>query len=614
MTRLMAMLAMVLATSLPIAAGHGGLYRGPGPGLPAPGGPGGGPGTPGPLTPAGGGGGGGVVSGGGSFYAAKKSAAPSYTDWYTWWEFNREPYLDLRRRLESRYAVTGEGQHSVRPGFDELSADVIPHLLKLLASDDADIVDSAVLAIARCTPADRSVTVFDALVGALRHDERSVKQSTILALGVLGDPRAVPILQEILTDSKAGQQALKLTRSCDATQRGMAAIALGYLSDPASISILFQEFTKGNGNVDVQAAIVLGLGLFDGSPTEIVTFLGEVLDDARANDVVRAQVPIALFRLGEVSRAAFPALLRLLNGRRTENLVRQSCAIALGRLGTPEDIDAIAGLKALVEHEKDDGAANFAMIALGRICGAAATEPARHAEMLKEVDRLLLRQLTRPRTKQLLPFAATACALVARSYPADHAQRAVYVDKLLEAWNDTKQPEHVAALSIALGLSGSAEAGKLLLKRFLSSSDRTQNGYLAEALGLMRYGPAQEALLKRLADDADPTYRVKLAVGLGLMGNRDVSEQLVGTLREARTLWVTSSAARAIGRVGDRGAIAPLDAIAADAGRPGMARGFACVAIGLIGEKTLLPWNTRLADGANYLAAFPIQSEVLDIL
>ena len=121
-------------------------------------------------------------------------------------------------------------------------------------------------------------------------------------------------------------------------------------------------------------------------------------------------------------------------------------------------------------------------------------------------------------------------------------------------------------------------------------------------------------MIAELGDDSDAGYRVQLAVALGLMGDREVSRRLVDELEEAKTLWVISSTANALGRVGDRGAVAPLDEIMKNERRTGLSRAFAAVAVGLIAEKTAWPWNTRLSVGANYMASFPVQAQILDIL
>ena len=89
---------------------------------------------------------------------------------------------------------------------------------------------------------------------------------------------------------------------------------------------------------------------------------------------------------------------------------------------------------------------------------------------------------------------------------------------------------------------------------------------------------------------------------------------LVQALKEGETLSVTSSAAKALGLIGDRSAIEPLREILDDQGANKLARAFAAVALGIIGEKSDLPWNSPISENYNYRAKVKAISEVMDIL
>ncbi len=624
--------ALVVGTILALAGelgAHGGMYRGPGPSIGPPG-TGGGPATPGgggPTTP--GGGGAGPVTGGGgggAFTGVRRAAGPDYSGWETWWSFNKHAYLNLRARLGSRYSITGLGRDGVtpdiqpdaespRPAFGELEPDVLPVLRGLLAEDDPDIVDSAVLALARVTPASRASLVFDDIVAALAHPERSVKQAAILGLGVLGHGLAVPHLLEILQDSREGRRLLKLTQEVDEIQRSLAAVALGYLSDPRALPALQETFARStDAKVDLKASCILALGLYQEGQFEILPFLLDELENARTADVIRAQIPIAIARHGETARPALPLLLRTALSRKTPALVRQSCVVALGRLAVPEDAEVIEALCECAGEADDQVASHFAFIALGEIGAGAAADLPRQAQVLDQVSKFLLRHLVRPRSTSQLPWSATACALVGRSCPADSEARLLFATKLGEVWTETRNPSQRAALAIALGLVEARPMGKALLAELAEAGDLGVKGALAEALGLMDFQEGAPELKRLLAETNDADYRVQLATGLGLLGDLEVSGLLVKELESARTLWVTSSVAKALGNVGDRSALPPLLDLIKKKHRPGLARAFGAVALGLIGEKLARPWNARVTIGSNYLAAFYTQSEIMDIL
>lgn len=609
------------------ALGHGGRYRGPGPSVPPPGL--GGPGTAGPAGPQTGGpvGGPATSRGGRGRTGLRKAAGPDYTSWATWWEFNKHPYLNLRNRLASRQAVTGLGRNgsagepveggsfSARPTFNELKDRMLPVLRQLLKEDDPDIVDSAVLALARVTPADQADLVTEDLKGALKHRHRSVQQAAILGLGILGQREMVPLLLEILNDTADGRKLLRIKQEIPDIHRALAAVALGYLSDPRAISEL-QEIVKRtpDSRIDLKAGAILALGLFREGQFEIVPFLLDRLGDRRLSELIKAQIPVALARLGEAAQPVLPRLLKLVESKKTRNLVRESCILALGQLAAPEDLEVVKALTRLARKGNDQASANFAFIALGEIGARAAGDAARHGEMLNGLTRFLLRNLTRPRKQSQVAWAATACALLGRGYAPDSKQRAQITSKLARSWKETRNPTQRGALAISLGLVEASSMGAELLAVLKDSGDRGLNGYLAEALGLMRYEPAAQDLLAILKNDNDANYRMQLATGLGLMGDLEVSELLVKELARARTLWVTSAVATALGNVGDRTAVAPLLELVQKERRPGLVRAFGAVALGLIGEKTPLPWNARVSVGANYMAAFFTQSEIMDIL
>ena len=61
--------------------------------------------------------------------------------------------------------------------------------------------------------------------------------------------------------------------------------------------------------------------------------------------------------------------------------------------------------------------------------------------------------------------------------------------------------------------------------------------------------------------------------------------------------------ASALGFIGDARAVEPLaEMLAREEGITDSARGFAAVALGLVADKELLPWNAKIAVGIHYRA------------
>ncbi len=621
MNRLFALvLPLLLAlVASPAASAHGGAYRGPGGGYPGtgPGTGGGGPG--GPTT---GGNPGGPTTGGGGGAAtllAKKTVTPSHTDWNTWWEFNKHRFLNLRARLRSRTSVTGNHGHSKdlsgRPSFDELKGATLPLILELAGDKDPDIADSAVLALARFTPGDQGKSVSDAIKKALSRPEASVRQSAVLSLGVLGDSGSVDLLLDILGDRPSGRVALDEKKEIPEHLRGLAAVSLGLIGDVKAIAPLIAAYKADQGgDEDLRSSIVLSLGLFRDPPHEVIQFLLSVLDDPKAPDRLIAQVPIALMRGRETARPALPRLHALLKGKKTANIVRESCAIAAGELADAGDAEIIQELLDTAETATDDGASNFAFIALGSIGARAAADVEKNDAVLKQLERALVKDLKRPREKSQLPWIATAIALLGKELKRDSRDRIELELSLGEALDAAHSNEARAAIAIGLGLLESTRNGKSLLKMFNDTRDNELASALAESLGLMKFDDCATSLKARLDDERDARLRSRLAIGLGLLGDLDVADKLTKQLADVETLYGTAAVARSIGIVGDRASLEPLMKLASKKGKPSLVRAFSIVAIGLLGEKTPLPWNARIAENANYLANFPVMQEVLDIL
>jgi len=110
---------------------HGGTYRGPGDTVPPGGGGGGGggpttggpsgPTTGGPSGPSTGGPtvpgstGGGATGGGGATTGGTMELGPDLTAWSFWWEFNKEPFINLKSAISSGGTTATSCRNSLCP-------------------------------------------------------------------------------------------------------------------------------------------------------------------------------------------------------------------------------------------------------------------------------------------------------------------------------------------------------------------------------------------------------------------------------------------------------------------------------------------------------------------
>jgi HEAT repeat protein len=111
---------------------------------------------------------------------------------------------------------------------------------------------------------------------------------------------------------------------------------------------------------------------------------------------------------------------------------------------------------------------------------------------------------------------------------------------------------------------------------------------------------------------------MQASVALGRLGDKTAAPLLLARMREGDNAAGLAAMAQALGAIGDRRSIEPLQRVAADRTVSGLARAFVAAALGAIGDKDELPWNACLAADVNYAAAVETLTDgslgVLDIL
>jgi len=650
-----------IATGSAVASAHGGAYRGgqyDGPGDTAPSNTGGGdttppgnpggPGTPGPGTPNTGrprgpatggpgapatGGGGGIRGGSGGM--TKRTGSEGYERWEFWWEHNKDPFLQLKARLgkstitsgASRFGSRRRGGDALpasRPSASEIERDIVPPLLEGLLESHPDVVDSAALALGRSVrPDEGSAKVLEALRQALGHKEKSAREAAALALGVLGNPAAIAPLTALLDDTEEGRRLTGHPEGVEPLVRAFAAASLGLLHATSARAGLERAVSEsGTANLGVKGMAVLALGMLGEEHEELVRFLLALMQDRAANALVRAQAPIALGRLarsGDAGAAAVHAILgtRLLprfQDESTDLHLRRSLAIALGMVATAEDAEVLDALIGAVASQKDDSTRHFAIIALAEI-GARDAEPARHPEVHAKLAAFFERELAEPHRITHQPYAALGSAIYARNDKLPDGRKQEVARRVQAAFDAATNPSYCGAMAVALGLLDAKEASDDLWKRYEESSDPPLKGYIAVGLGLMRANAHAAEMREEIQKKGlHPRYRLQLARALGLMGDLEALPALIRYLESAETLAETASAAQAVGLVGDRSAVKPLLEILGNKSKQPLQRGFAEIALGILAEKSALPWNVVFAVDSNYRAKVDALSEILDLL
>lgn len=656
-----ALIALSFAVPGNRAWGHGGQYKGPTdtvpPGLGGggdttpPGNPGG-PGTPGPGAPTTGGPRGpatggppvapggqqGGIRGGSGGLTGKRSSGEGYERWEFWWEHNKDPFLELKARLSKRGVTSASGGGLIgrtkpgeqltanRPTPSEVRTVIVPALMEGLTKIQADIADSAALAIGRSVPAENAdKPLIDALMKTLGHKEKSVREAATLALGVLGSPDSIDTLQKILNDAPEARKLTNHPEGVEPLVRAFAAASLGLLHAQNAVADLKNAVNDSKStNLGVKGMAVLALGMMTENHDDLIAFLLGLMQDRSLNNYVRAQAPIALGRLNRVTDAGSPAVrhvlipkvLPIFQDDKTDNDLRRSLAICIGMVATTEESDApaIEALMGAVANAKDDQTRHFSIMALAEI-GAKDTEPAKHPEVHAKLKEFFLRELTSPKRITHQPYGALGFAVYARNPKLAPELKLEVSQKLQDAFNATTNPSYRGAMAIGLGLLDARNAAEDLWKTYEDSNDQPLKGYIAVSLGLMRDTTRAAALREEIKKKGlEQKFRLQLARALGLMSDAEALPDLIGYLKTAETLAEISSAAQAVGLIGDKSAVDPLLQIVKNESAQPMSRGFAEVALGILAEKTPLPWYIVFSVDANYRAKVDALSEILDIL
>ena len=581
--------------------------------------------------------------------------------WEFWWEFNKEPFLELRRHLGEPPALTGIDGYYLGRGArryvsgaenridrEVVRTKVIPALLETLAASDSnDLTTGCLVALAKAANSeDDSVrgSVEEVLRRHLAEKNQEVAETAAAALGILGLESSVILLGELAADRPLGRQAVRRSRVPIRT-RTFAAYALGLVGHRTpnedvrryvvhQLSQVLESYD--NATRDLPTACILSIGrvplawaVGDEAPegrrpvvascreTQVRALL-KVFEDPKADHFVRGHTASSLGTLLSqeidethaelIDDVASKLAATLRSAARTPPEVRQSCAIALGLLGDAdgEELDAEIRktLRKAAVDDRDRIVRRFALIALGRV-GA---RPGRGADpkAVAEIRELLLHQLSRGSTA-MRDWSALALGILERYRFANGAiPDSSVADALRIGLGEARSSSAVGAYAVANGILGDVESASALRAVLLSKGEDRVRGLAAVALGLVEAEQDRE-LLRRQALEAvrRPDFLREVAIGLGLLGDREASTLLVQAFGTTKSLSSRAAIARALGRIGDADSIDPLISLLRSDEETGIARALAAVALGSIADQDVLPWNTILSVDTNYTVIPP---------
>ncbi|MEM9803596.1 MAG: HEAT repeat domain-containing protein, partial [Planctomycetota bacterium] len=564
------------------------------------------------------------------------------------------------------------------PSDATIHTTVVPLLLERLGSTrDLDLLASCLLSLGKIgePPADLAAaqdltSIADAILPHLGQANQGVRDLAVLSLGLLGEGRHVPLLASIALDEGDERRALK-SRSIDRRTRSFAAYALGHIGATTTrrseralvVHELLRLADEERDDADMLAAAVISLGwsplpfepraLDDDAETsdklgreKAIELLSEILDDPRADERGRAQIPVAIARLilfdsptGDADEAAdvsrlrehlrtaaierFAAAIAKRGGARQPG-IREGAAQALGLLVADrrEGVDAKAreALLALAS-EGQDGEAGLGLVALGRLAGRAAPGSATSNELGTALRTTAVQGPAMRRPWALLALGVAADRAAAAGTPPQYGTRALVAKRLVDA----PPPSERSAAAISLGLASADEAKEALMKG-LDSGDFWARGL--HALGLARMGAdaAVPPLRDIVAVDIYRPYLLRdAATALALLGDDLLVDLLTFRLAIARFMPQRVAALLAFAWTDDPSSIEALLFVLREdrmsrRSIDDASRAFAATALGALCGRTALPWNTRIALDVTWSVAPPSLTNrrggggVLDVL
>ncbi len=662
-----------------LAFGHGGTYAGPGDTVPPGGGGGGGgggptspgpsgpsaPGPSGPSTPSPSGPGspGGAPSGpsstGPTTGGGGGSATPDLNQWTFWWEFNKQPYINLKAAIHSGGPASGSGdfflghgeqnqaKDSLRPSEADIRQKVVPALLNALKTENNnDIVTGCLIALAKIgdeeTSEDNESAFEKEIANFLKDSNQEISETAAVSLGILANPKSIPTLQQLVLDTPDGRKLVGQSTEVPYRTRAFACYALGLIGaraplneDRQKVAQLLWEVLQNDQarsrDVKVAALIALGLVKIDDKvldpPAEgekhpvsasRATLIDAVLTYLQNDEhefLVRAHAPVTVARLAEgtesyeehKAKVAKELLWRFDKKKSKEqNEVLQSCAIALGLLADSDQDELDKEIrKALLESDVSDLQTQYyTQIALAHAAGKRGDGEEGFLKGLEEVKKHLGKGLGSRKGDERAWYALAIGVLGDMLTDAGEVGKLNLEVQLRELLQDSKTPSEVGAYAIALGILKDLESEEPMLAKLREMREEEARGYLCVGLGLMNASAAIDEIQKIIKESK---YRADLlkqaAIALGLLGDKKLVDDLIAMLQESTSLATQASLSTALGFIGDARSIDPLVQMLADKSITERARGFAAVALGIVADKEPLPWNTKIAVDLNYRAS-----------
>jgi HEAT repeat protein len=485
--------------------------------------------------------------------------------WRFWWYANRARLADVTHRTANNAAVTVPGVKP--PAGPEPWRDAVRSALhSVLSAKSRAIVCEAALSLGRGGDA-RDARALAAIVADGSRDAKE-RSRAALGLALVDVSKAPEDAREIRETLLAAAREARGNYDDRCELWGNCLYALGVRGDPAALPTV-REIAVSGASVkdeelhrDVVCSAASALGMFRDDLvvpdlTDLVRRPEPPDGDKRRAMYISVYAAHGLAKIG--SHAALAALCEAAGDEREE--VRRAVVMAIGALAGPEDDAAEKVLAQIAREDRFLSCRNMACIGLGR---------SGHPSAVRVLTDVATK---RPATDR--PYALLGLGLFARR-TKDAAVRTFLGERLA----DSGSADEMGAVATANGLAEN-EAAVPQLVALTDGGMPELRGWAAYALGLLHSRDRRVAprLHELVLDQGDPILRREAALALGLVGDMRAVPQLCEIVRHGKNVVDRGSAAVALGRIGGSDAADCLIGVLRDEDEPQELR--ACVAEGL---------------------------------
>ena len=531
-----------------------------------------------------------------------------------------------------------------RVSSDTIQDIIVPALMKgIEQGGSTEFVKGAMLAISKIGGEDNAYQFEFVLKYFLEEGGQEINGAALAALGVLGNDSLYPMMRGIALNNSVGQAVCK-RKEVPEQLRAFAAFGMGLIGESSrnielrrSIIIdLVALLEDKDIGADLRSASMTAMGLVplpvvegakacycgtckvEDPQTSLqaqVTYLMRYFTAKKEfGTLVRAQAATTLARLIEAQPKGMPIQLKmgvaellvdaLARNSRQPNTVRESAVLGLGLVGDADNEDVDKWIRWALNRAAGSGGPLERRFALMSMAQIGGRRGAGDEAFggTEEIRSNLLHHLSRGK-KHVKPWAGLALGVLGFHLRDEAQSLDENVDLALRnVMKRVRSVEDLGAYALAAGLRKDTQSSELLLSKVRKTKDEAARAYSAIGLGLMGAKDAIEPLQEIVAK-SDDTPLLQARAGLAL-GLLGDHTVVPRLIESMKTSTVPAKAAiaSALGFLGDSRSVETLVGLTTTKATKQPIREAAVVALGFISDRAAEPWRSSLARGANYRA------------